>query len=180
MKQLRLWNYWNLYKVITYSLLKILHSYFYQRHTPNAKKSDISLRKTSPYSESFWSAFFPDFPAFGLNTKRYSSPNAGKSGKNADQNNSEYGLFYAVSVTESFFKQNSKCFWITSLLCCIFVVSVCYILRRLLFKLKFCSCNGHVGFVCAETCTIYNQSLFFLVNVLKFIYKRKWRETRLR
>ena len=86
--------------------------------------------------------------------------------------------FYAVSVTESFFKQNSKCFWITSLQYYICVVWVCYILRRLLFKLKFCNCNGHVGYVCAETCTIYNQLLLFLVDVLKFIYKRKWRETR--
>ena len=28
---------------------------------------------------------FPDFPAFGLNTDFVFSPNAGKSGKNADQ-----------------------------------------------------------------------------------------------
>ena len=38
----------------------------------------------------------PHFPAFGLNTERYGvrfSPAAGKFGKNADQNNSEYGLF---------------------------------------------------------------------------------------
>ena len=45
--------------------------------------------------------FFPHFPAFGLNTERFSdtpyvsvfSPNAGKCGKNADQNNSEDGHF---------------------------------------------------------------------------------------
>ena len=43
------------------------------------------LRKKSLYSELFWSAFFPDFPVF--------TPNAGKSWKNADQNNSEYRLF---------------------------------------------------------------------------------------
>ena len=50
------------------------------------------LHKKCQYSELFWSAFFPHFPAFGLNTERYSvfSPNAGKCGKNADQNNSEY------------------------------------------------------------------------------------------
>ena len=30
-------------------------------------------RKKSPYLELFWSAFFPDFPAFGLNTERYFS-----------------------------------------------------------------------------------------------------------
>ena len=35
--------------------------------------------------------FFLHFPAFGLNTERY--PNAGKCGKNADQNNSKYGHF---------------------------------------------------------------------------------------
>ena len=59
------------------------------------KNINLPLHKKSPYSELFWSAFFPDFPAFGLNTERYYvfSPNAGKSGKNADQNNSEYGLF---------------------------------------------------------------------------------------
>ena len=38
--------------------------------------------------------FFPHFPAFGLNTNRYVfNPNAGKCGKNAEQNNSEYGQF---------------------------------------------------------------------------------------
>ena len=52
-------------------------------------------RKKSPYSELFWSAFFPDFP--GLNTERY-SPNAGKSRKNADQNNSEYDSFYTGQI----------------------------------------------------------------------------------
>ena len=31
----------------------------------------LSRRKKSPYSELFWSAFFPHFPAFGLNTERY-------------------------------------------------------------------------------------------------------------
>ena len=30
-----------------------------------------SLHKKCPYSELFWSAFFPHFPSFGLNTKRY-------------------------------------------------------------------------------------------------------------
>ena len=54
------------------------------------------LRKKCTYSELFWSAFFTHFPAFELNTERYGeifSPNAGKCVKNADQNNSEYGLF---------------------------------------------------------------------------------------
>ena len=27
--------------------------------------------KKSPYSELFWSAFFPHFPTFGLNKERY-------------------------------------------------------------------------------------------------------------
>ena len=31
-----------------------------------------SRRKKSPYSELFWSAFFQNFPAFALNTARYS------------------------------------------------------------------------------------------------------------
>ena len=42
-----------------------------------------TLREKSPYSELFWPAFFPHFPA---------CPNAGKCGKNADQNSNEYGL----------------------------------------------------------------------------------------
>ena len=44
----------------------------------------VTRRKKSPYSELFWSKLFPDFPAFGLNTERF-SPNARKSVKNADQ-----------------------------------------------------------------------------------------------
>ena len=49
-----------------------------------------TLGKKSPYSELFWSAFFPHLPAFGLNTERFV---VGKCGKNSDQNNFEYGLF---------------------------------------------------------------------------------------
>ena len=52
--------------------------------------SDWILRDT--YSELFWFAFFPDFPAFGLNTERY-RVSLRKSGENEDQNNSEYRLF---------------------------------------------------------------------------------------
>ena len=48
----------------------------------------LTLHKKSPYSEFFWSAFFPDFLAFGQNLSVF-SPNAGKSGKSSDQNNSE-------------------------------------------------------------------------------------------
>ena len=58
----------------------------------------FTLRKKCLFSELFWSALFPHFPAFGLNTERYGvsflfNPNAGKCGKNVDQDNSEYGLF---------------------------------------------------------------------------------------
>ena len=52
-----------------------------------------TLRKKSPYWELFWSAFFPHFSAFGLNT--------GKCGKNADQNNSEYGHFLRSCIDNS-------------------------------------------------------------------------------
>ena len=46
----------------------------------------------------FWVIFVRIFPAFRLNAGRYSylsvfSPNAGKCGKNVDQNNSKYGHF---------------------------------------------------------------------------------------
>ena len=53
------------------------------------------MRKKCPYSELLWSAYFLHFPAFGLNTPCLSvfSPNAGKCGKNADQNNPKYRLF---------------------------------------------------------------------------------------
>ena len=57
-----------------------------------------ALRKKSPYSELFWSAFFPDFPAFGVNM--------GKSGKNANQNNSEYGLFLRNDVKKLKFSKD--------------------------------------------------------------------------
>ena len=34
-----------------------------------SKTRNQALRNKSPYWELFWSAFFPDFPAFGLNTE---------------------------------------------------------------------------------------------------------------
>ena len=51
-----------------------------------------------PYSELFWSAFFPHSDWIRRNTKKYSvfSPNEGKRGENADQNNSDMNVFYAV------------------------------------------------------------------------------------
>ena len=59
------------------------------------KVVSCTLHKKCPYSELFWSAFFPHFSAFGPNTPYLSvfSPNARKCGKNADQNNSEHGHF---------------------------------------------------------------------------------------
>ena len=58
-----------------------------------------TLRKKNPYSELFWSVFFRMFPHsdwIRRDTEYLSvfSPNAGKCGKNADQNNSECGDFY--------------------------------------------------------------------------------------
>ena len=50
----------------------------------------LTMHKKCPYSEFFWSIFFPYFPAFGLNR---------------DQNNSEYGHFcispYSVRMREN-------------------------------------------------------------------------------
>ena len=69
-----------------------------QQHSNQVNKhltQTFTLGKKCPYSESFWSAFFPHFPAFGLNTERCGvfSPNSGKCWKNADLNNSEHGHF---------------------------------------------------------------------------------------
>ena len=36
--------------------------------------SEVALFKKCPYSELFWSAFFPHFSAFGLNMERYGLP----------------------------------------------------------------------------------------------------------
>ena len=60
----------------------------------------ITIREKYPYSELFWSVFFPHFPAFGLNTKGYGVSLCIQSecGKNADLNNFEYGhLLCSVS-----------------------------------------------------------------------------------
>ena len=63
------------------------HKYFKTFNINNVKVgySCLALRKKCPCSELFWSAFFPHFPAFGVNTRKY--------GKNKDQNNSKYGHF---------------------------------------------------------------------------------------
>ena len=106
-------------KLIAYKINSVFPKMFFLTNNP--------LRKICPYSELFWSAFFPHFPEFGRNTERYPhsdwiqrntpyvntkryphldrirrdtpylsvfSPNSGKCGKNADQNNSEYGHFF--------------------------------------------------------------------------------------
>ena len=82
----------------------------FQRNTLFLKKLDhcIPLRKKSPYSELFWSTFSRISPHSDWirrdTPERYSvrrstpylskfCPNAGKCGKNMDQNNSECGHF---------------------------------------------------------------------------------------
>ena len=50
----------NFFKITKFSLLL---NFFILTH---------SLRKKTSYSELFWSAFSPHFPAFGVNTERYS------------------------------------------------------------------------------------------------------------
>ena len=54
-----------------------------------------TLRKKSPYSELFWSAVFPHFPAFGLNTEKYgvSLRIQSKCGKILARKNSAFGHF---------------------------------------------------------------------------------------
>ena len=49
-------------------------------HVLNIFLDSFTLRKKSPYSELFWSVFFPHLPTFGLNTERYGvcRENAGK------------------------------------------------------------------------------------------------------
>ena len=55
----------------------------------------VPLCKKCPYSELFWSVFFTHSDWLRRNTMYHSvvNLNAGKCGKNADQNNSEYGHF---------------------------------------------------------------------------------------
>ena len=56
----------------------------------NASKFSYTLRKK--YSELFW----PDFPAFGLNTERYGVPLQMR--ENVDQKTSNMDIFHAVTV----------------------------------------------------------------------------------
>ena len=67
---------------------KFLLNFTYYILQPNMFNTNWQLkplRKTFPYLELFWSAFFPYFPAFWLHTPYLSvfSPNAGKCGENA-------------------------------------------------------------------------------------------------
>ena len=82
MIMLQYWVYWLI--LILMQIRHARHSYIFNIGTQ---------RKKCPYSELFWFAFFPDFPAFRLNTLSVFSQNVGKCGKNVDQNNSECGHF---------------------------------------------------------------------------------------
>ena len=64
----------------------------------------LQVRKKCPYSELFWSAFFPHLAWIRRDTEYLSvfSPDLGKCGENADQNNSEYGhLLHCVINLDS-------------------------------------------------------------------------------
>ena len=110
----------------------------------------FTLRKKSPYSELFWSAFSVDFPVF--------SPNVGKSGKNADQNNSEYGfLLRRVYLHENRTKNLSRTcipvFWIYALM----------FLKDQRFSRKN---NWYVTFLKANNLTYSRANFMFLVKFL--------------
>ena len=72
-------------------LFKIYDSAFFCKNSLPSL-TYVSLRKKWPYSELFWSAFFPYFPAFDQYLSVF-SPYVRKCQKNADQNNAEYGHF---------------------------------------------------------------------------------------
>ena len=89
-------TFWWFYLMSFFSLLFRLNMWSYSKWALSFT-SVKTLRKKCPYSELFWSPCFSHFPSFGLNTEIYEvsvfSPNAGKRGKNVDQNNYEYGHF---------------------------------------------------------------------------------------
>ena len=61
------------------------------------EKKIVALRKKSLYSELFWSTFFPDFPALGLNTiSPYSIRMRENSGKMRSRIIPNTDSFYAV------------------------------------------------------------------------------------
>ena len=66
------------------------------KDTPDFGSTDTmkATRFLWVYESTRWSTFFQYFPAFALDMERsVLTPNAGKYGKNVDQNNSEYGHF---------------------------------------------------------------------------------------
>ena len=77
----------------------------------------ITLRKKCPYLELFWSAFFPHFLAFGLNTERYlispySVQMRENSGKMSTRITPNTDTFYAVlnyRVLKVSKKRNALC-----------------------------------------------------------------------
>ena len=90
------------------------HKYFKTFNINNVKVgySCLALRKKCPCSELFWSAFFPHFLAFRLNTLSVFSPMR----ENADQNNSEYGHFlrshkltHTNAISNGFFQKFISC-----------------------------------------------------------------------
>ena len=91
----------------------------------------------------FWSAFFTDFLAFGLNLSVF-SPNAGKSWKSSDQNNSEYELFLRrVTIWQSFTIWKFLKLWLFdffftllhgSLLFCLLFTFWCFTVTEILLK----------------------------------------------
>ena len=73
-------------------------------HPPFKTSHDISLRKKCHYSDLFWSAFSPNFRAFGLNTKRYglSLRIQSECGKVLTRKNSYLDTFHALHMTPTF------------------------------------------------------------------------------
>ena len=64
---------------------------------PKCDFNKVALPKKCPCSELFWSAFFPHFPTFGLNTYlSVFSPNVGKCGKMLTRITPNTDSFYAV------------------------------------------------------------------------------------
>ena len=59
-----------LYFFLNFFCNKILYDLLLPRTNFMFAKNQISCKK-GPYSELLWSAFFPHFPAFGLNTEKY-------------------------------------------------------------------------------------------------------------
>ena len=77
------WDFWNQkyfwFMILTSTLFlqnfkcleQLLKSRNHQTHVKLSRNSKVVMRKKCPYSKLFWSAFFPHFPVFGLNTERY-------------------------------------------------------------------------------------------------------------